>query len=302
VGGRPRRPPAYARDVTPVLQQIWRYPAKSMLGEQLDRSELVATGLVGDRGWALRDEVRGGIRGAKKLGGLMRLGARYLTEPEAGAPPPAVELHLPDGTVTTSERADVDEQLSRALGHPVTLWPVQPADALDHYRRGAPDHEDLDTELRDLFGRLPEEPLPDLSVFPPEIIEFESPPGTYVDAFPVHLLTTASMRRLATLVDDEATVDVRRFRPNLVVDVDVDEDHPWPEQAWVGRPLRVGTVELEVVAPCPRCVMVTRPVAALDGDRTVLRAVVAAADQNLGVYATVTTPGTVSVGDHVVIG
>ncbi|NLA35543.1 MAG: Fe-S oxidoreductase, partial [Actinobacteria bacterium] len=197
---------------------IGRYPAKSMLGERLERADLVEAGLVGDRCWATRDEVRGGIRGAKKIAGLMHLGARYLDEPTAHGPTPQIEITLPDGTTVRSDAADVNERLSEALDHAVTLWPLQPADDLDHYRRGAPDSEDFLEELRDIFGRTEDEPFPDFSVFPPEVIEFESPPGTYLDAWPLMIMTNRSLATLRELNPDSA-IDVRRFRPNLLVDV-----------------------------------------------------------------------------------
>ena len=284
----------------PSVTQIWRYPAKSMLGERLDRTEVTATGLVGDRGWAVRDEVRGGIRGAKKIGELMRLSARYLTEPEPGAGQPPIEIRLPDGTVTTSQQADVNERLSSALGHAVSLWPLQPETDLDHYRRGAPDSDDVMTELREMFGRTVDEPLPDLAAFPPELVEFESPPGSYVDAYPLMLLTDTSLASLAALAPGSA-VDIRRFRPNIVVESG-ETGEAWPELGWIGRRIRVGTAEIEVVGPCPRCVMVTRAVAELGEDRRILRTIVASADQNLGVYATVIQPGDFVVGDPLIMG
>ena len=58
------------------IEQIWRYPVKSMIGGTVDAADLDPQGIVGDRTWAVRDQVRGGIRGAKVLGGLMRLSAR----------------------------------------------------------------------------------------------------------------------------------------------------------------------------------------------------------------------------------
>lgn len=283
-----------------TVTQIWRYPAKSMIGERLTDTEVTETGILGDRGWAVRDEVRGGIRGAKKIGPLMRLGARYLTAPSHEHATPHIEITLPDGTRVASSDPDAAERVSAALDHEVTLWPLQPATDLDHYRRGAADSDDLLVELRDIFGRLEDEPLPDLSVFPPEIIEFESPPGTYMDAFPLLVLSTGSMRSLQERVPD-AAIDVRRFRPNLVVDLDATDDDPWPELAWVGRRATIGGVTIEFVAGCARCVMVTREVAELPVDRSVLRTIVREADQNLGVYATVVSPGAIAEGDEVVL-
>lgn len=284
----------------PTLTQLWRYPAKSMLGEQLEEAALGERGLLGDRGWAVRDERRGGIRGAKKIAPLMHLAARYLVPPSDADPTPHIEITLPDGTTVRSDAPDANDRVSAALHHPITLWPLQPPADLDHYRRGAPDSDDLLTELRDIFGRLEEEPLPDLGVFPPEIVEFESPPGTYVDAFPLLVLSTGSLRTLQRRLPDSA-IDLRRFRPNLLLDLGDDPEDPWPELALVGRRLRIGDAEIEMVVPCPRCVMVTRPVQELPEDRSVLRTIVRDADQNLGVYATVTRPGTVAPGMAVTV-
>ena len=281
------------------VQQIWRYPVKSMAGEQRPEALVTEYGLLGDRGWAVRDERRGGIRGAKKIRNLMQCGAAYADEPSLQQRVPPVQITLPDGSRVRSDASDVSERLSDALQHPVTLWPLQPASDRDHYRRGAADHDDVVEELRDIFGRREDEPLPDLSVFPPEIIEFESPPGTYFDAYPVHLITTTSLRTIARLGGREH-VDVRRFRPNIVVDTP-DADG-FPENDWVGRSLRLGDTVLDVVTACPRCVMVTLPQQELPVDRQLLRTVVRDAGQNVGVYARVRAAGTLHVGDEVRVG
>src|SRR5690606_12705414 len=132
-------------------------------------------------------------------------------------------------------------------------------------------------ELRSIFGRTADEPLPDLGIFPVELIEYESPPGSYVDAFPLLLVTTGSLRTLAGLAPESA-IDVRRFRPNVLVDTG-DADG-WPELDWIGRRFRLGSATVEVYVACPRCVMVTHEVAGLPGDREVLRTIVRDADQN----------------------
>ncbi|MGD9702600.1 MAG: MOSC domain-containing protein [Acidimicrobiia bacterium] len=274
------------------LSEIWRYPVKSMAGESVATAELRSLGLDGDRGWATRDEVRGGIRGAKKIGELMLCSARYV----AGIDGP-VQITLPDATTTRSDDPDVNARLSAALDHQVTLWPLQPATDLDHYRRGPADTADVMVELRAIFGRTDEEPLPDFSVFPPVIMEFESPPGTYLDAFPLHVLTTSALRAVAEAVPD-AVVDVSRFRPNLVVDTGDASGHP--EFEWTGRRARLGGAVVEFGAACPRCVMITRAVAGgIPQDRTILRHVVRDLEQNLGVYATVVEEGPVALGDSV---
>jgi len=283
------------------VESVWRYPAKSMMGDRFPSLPVETGGIVGDRGWAVRDDVRGGIRGAKKIGGLMALHARYVEEPRPGSPAPEIEVIAPDGRRARSGDEEVHAQLSELLDHPVTLCPLQPASDLDHYRRGPPDSDDFEAELRAIFGREPHEPIPSLEGLPLDVLaEFESPPGTYFDVFPIHVLTDRSLQTLAAVAPG-ATFDVRRFRPNLVVSMDADVEGDFPEQDWTGRTLRVGDVELEITAPCPRCIMVTREVAGLGEDRAVLRAIVSEAEQHVGVYATVRGAGTLAVDAPVIL-
>jgi uncharacterized protein YcbX len=150
-------------------------------------------------------------------------------------------------------------------------------------------------ELRAIFGRTPEEPLPDLSVFPPDLFAYESPPGTYFDAFPLLLLSDASLRHLAELAPG-SRIDVRRFRPNLVIET---PEVGFPELAWAGKRLRIGEAVLEVGVPCPRCVMITHGFDDLPKDPGLMRQLVRQAGGILGVYASVAEPGTVRVGDAV---
>lgn len=279
-----------------TITEIRRYPVKSMGGEVLATTALGLRGLPGDRAWAVRDEVRGGIRGAKKIPALMQLSAAYPAEPAAEGSTPAV-ITLPDGATCRTTDADVHERLSRALDQRVSLWPLLPPDAREHYRRGAPTHEDFEQEMRATFGRLPDEPLPDLTVFPPELFELESPLGTYFDAFPLLLMSTTSLRTMAER-HPGSRFDVRRFRPNLVLDVGGDGDTAgFPETAWTGRRMRIGNAVLQVTVTCPRCVMTTHGFADLPKDPGVMRALVKETGGQLGVYAAVEVPGTVRRGD-----
>jgi uncharacterized protein len=278
-----------------TVKEIWRYPVKSMAGERLPSTEVGVQGLPGDRGWAVRDEERGGIRGAKKIPDLMRCGARYL-EPPTAARAGDVEMRLPDGSTVRSDAADAHQRLSTALGHRVTLWPLQPADQLDHYRRGAPTHDDLEQELRATFALEPDEPLPDLSGLPLEILEFESPPGTYFDAFPLLLMTESSLARLADLAP-ESKIDVRRFRPNFLLSVPGVDG--FAETAWPGKKLRIGGMVADVTIDCMRCVMTTLPFDDLPKDPRIMRTLVREAKHCLGAYARVAEPGAVRVGDPI---
>ena len=283
------------------IAQIWRHPVKSMQGERLEAAQVGKQGIPGDRGWAVRDEVRGGIRGAKKIPALMKCAARYLEEPgEDGALLPAPEITLPNGERLRANAEDAAERLSRALDWRVTLWPLQPASDLDHYRRGKPDSDDVPTELRAIFGREANEPLPDFSVMPREVFEFESPPGTYFDLDPLLLVTDATLRSLQR-VAPASRVDVRRFRPNFVVAMSDGATDPFPEIAWAGKRLRIGGAAIAATIACPRCVMITHAFADLPRDPGLMRVVVREANQHVGVYARVAASGPVRVGDAVEI-
>jgi uncharacterized protein len=273
---------------------LHRYPVKSMGGEALDEVDVLAGGIPGDRAWAVRDEVRGGIRGAKKIPGLMRFAARYPAPPAAtGSSPAEIELPEGKGRIRTDDPR-VHERLSEALAQPITLWPLLPKEQLEHYRRGAPTYTDMSQELRSVFGRLPDEPLPDLSGLPRELFTFESPPGTYFDAYPLLLLSEASLAGLQAQAPN-SRIDVRRFRPNVVIDE--TPDLPFPELSWTDRRVRLGDAILRLTIRCMRCVMTTHGFEDLPRDPAVMRALVQATEGHLGVYAGVESPGRVRRGD-----
>lgn len=106
----------------------------------------------------------------------------------------------------------------------------------------------------------------------------------HFDAGSVHLLTTASLAWIGE--------DVRRFRPNVVLEADERED------GWVGRTLRIGSCELRVADRVERCAMVDFAQGTLPFDATVLRRIVQENDVMLGVYADVVVPGVIRVGDE----
>ena len=167
---------------------------------------------------------------------------------------------------------------------------------LDHYLRGKPSHDNLEQELRSVFGLEANEPLPNLSDLPEEIMKYESPPGTYFDAFPLLLVTDASLAKLQSLAPD-TQIDARRFRPNFLIAAEDAEG--FVETGWPGKQLRIGEITLNVKMNCMRCVMTTLGFANLPKDPRIMRTLVRDANHNLGVYATVETQGSVSVGDRV---
>ena len=280
------------------VSQLWRYPVKSMIGEQMESVDVSSTGVAGDRMWATRDLERGGIRGAKKIPLLLQCESQLLGDGH-------VEITMPNGAVTTSRAGDANDVLSNALGHRVELEALRPAADSEHFRRGAPDLDDPMQELRNLFGRIDDEPIPNLGAFPRDLMvtlaEYESPPGTYYDMFPLMLMSEQSITHLQHALPN-SSIDVRRFRPSIVIDSPLDRgDDPLPELSWVDRTATIGSATIEFVIACPRCVMVTRAIDDSVGeDRAVLRYVVRELNQDVGVYANIIEPGTISEGDELI--
>lgn len=279
-----------------TVAEIHRYPVKSMQGERLESVPVGRDGLRGDRAWAVRDEERAGIEGARKLPSLLGCRARFTQAVPEGAPAPVPEIELPDGTRLRADQPSAARRLSELTGRSLTLWPRRPASDAAHYRRGAPDHEDMLEELRAVFGRLPEEPLPDIGAFPPEILRSATLPGTYFDCYPLVFLTKTSLASLEA-GRPESRFEARRFRPNLLLES--LDDTGFPENAWVGGRLKAGSAVFQVAMECPRCVMTTHAFADLPKDPKVMRALVKENGGNLGVYASVETPGIVHEGDAV---
>jgi uncharacterized protein len=262
---------------------LWRYPVKSMMGEELNAAELTERGVVGDRRFAVVDAETGKVAGAKnpgKWGNFFDFRAAYLEPPQVGAGLPAVRVTLPSGAVATSDQPDLAQILSEALGREVALAEAEgngesPAATAEEYW---PDMEGL--EHRDT------------------VTEWELPAGTFFDLATVHLLTTSTLDRLRDLYP-EGRFEARRFRPNIVV---ATNGEGFVENDWIGRTAAIGDeVRLRVTGPCPRCVMITLPQSDLPKDAGILRAAAQHNQANVGVYADVIAGGTIRRGDSVTI-
>jgi uncharacterized protein YcbX len=156
-----------------------------------------------------------------------------------------------------------------------------------------------DADLRQQFGREPGEPLPDLSQFSAELFEFVSPPGTYFDAFPIHVLTTATLQALS-VKHPQGEWDAKRFRPNIVVET-LPELSGFLERSWQGRALRIGTAIFACTVTTPRCSVVLQAQPGLSRDPQILRTIVRDSDQMAGIYANVQRVGEIRVGDSVTL-
>src|SRR5205823_13046317 len=115
-GDAPRRDAGGMR-----VLEIWRFPIKSMRGEQPSAVTVGPTGLAGDRAHALIDQETGKVASAKRprlWAGLLGMAAEYVGQPDAGAP---IAVHFADGTVARSDENGFDERLSAAAGRPVRM-------------------------------------------------------------------------------------------------------------------------------------------------------------------------------------
>jgi uncharacterized protein YcbX len=283
---------------------LFRHPVKSLGGEAVADLEVTTIGAVGDRNWAVVDRERACIRNAKQWPQLLQLRATYLRPPVPDAYDDAVSpvrITSPDGTSRDSGDADVDEWLSAQLGRPARLAARRPASDRAHYRLArARTPDDIAAEL-DL---LDEEVLPDFGLTEDALLASlqtsVTPPGTYVDAYPLHVLSQRSLDVLAERSGLDCSAP--RFRPNLLLEVSGEGDEP--ELGWVGRRVRVGDLLLGIRSPTYRCSMPSRPqpLLGLAGEPAMTRALVRQARRLLGVNALVIRPGTIHIGDHVTIG
>jgi hypothetical protein len=285
-----------------TITDIFRYPVKSMKGHALSSAIMTKRGIPGDRAWALKDEERGGIKGGKRFPQLLSMTPVFASEPNEQNISPTVSITLQDGQVVSSTDPDINATLSKAVGSPVSLWPILPEDQLEHYLRPPMDENvDVEAYYREIFARNPDEPLPDVSLFPEEVLKYESPPGSYFDAFPILIMSRASLIHLnevAAAAGGQSNFDVRRFRPNILLDIDANG---FPENQWMGRRAKIGSAVIKFEMPCPRCVITTHGFEDLPKDPKIMRHLVKENGGNLGAYVSIETPGTFAQGDVIAL-
>ena len=275
---------------TGSVVSLWRYPVKSMMGEELHATYVTDGGFLGDRVYALIDQSTGKVASAKyprKWGKLFDCRAAFMEPPHPGEQLPPVRITLPDGTIVTSAQENVHALLSRVLEREVTLTTTRPVSP--------------SVEVERLDAHDPAETIVDIGAF--------MMPGRFADYAAVHVLTTATMDRLCALYP-QGRFEVRRFRPNIVVEPTAGQQ-AFVENAWVGHTLDIGAeVRLRITDPMLRCVMTTLPQGDLPRDLGILRTVAqhnqvsipalgGEARPSVGVCAFVIQGGTIRRGDPV---
>jgi uncharacterized protein len=253
---------------------LWRYPVKSMQGEELNAADITPGGLLGDRRFAVIDPATGKVAGAKnprKWPGFFYFRAAYTEPPRADSALPAVRVTMPDGTSATTDEVGLPKLMSDALGREVSLSAALPAATAEEYV--------IDDD---------------------EVASFDLPAGTFFDDSAVHLVTTATLDTFRSIYP-EGRFEPRRFRPNIIVATGPDASG-FAENDWVGHEIAVGEhVRLRVTKATGRCVMTTLPQGDLPKDSGILRAAAEHNNARVGVYAEVISGGKVRRGDTVTV-
>jgi uncharacterized protein YcbX len=288
-----------------TVSALWRFPVKSMAGERLDGALLTANGILGDRAYALIDAETGKVVSAKSVSlfpGMLECRATFVEPPQPGRDLPPVRMTLPNGKTIVSEAPGAEGELSAHFGRAVELARVAPEQfTIDQYH---PDVEGVDPAGH--RGKSVEQKL-GTALFKSLGVASPVAEGSLFDAFPLSVMTLSTLRRLGEL-QPQSRFDQRRFRMNLVVEA---PEQGFVENGWVGKGLGVGNdAKLMVAMPDPRCVMTTLAQDELPKDTEIIRALTmhnrlevpgAGRYPCAGVYAVVSAPGQLSVGDPVVM-
>jgi hypothetical protein len=250
-----------------------------MLGEELNSSDVTERGLVGDRAYALIDKETGKVASAKnprKWEKLFDCRSVFMEPPQVAENIPPVRITLPDGTLIFSNKGEVvDHTLSMVLGREVRLMRAD---------LEKPSYEEYWPNIEGLAQRE-------------KITDETMPPRTFFDIAVIHILTTSTINRLRELYQ-EGRFEVRRFRPNIVID-SASGERDFIENSWIGKKIAIGQdVVLKVTGPCTRCVMITLPQGDLPRDSGILKTFAKFNHVNVGVYASVLRSGTIHRGDR----
>jgi hypothetical protein len=279
--------------VAGTVASLWRYPVKSMQGEELSSAVVGVNGLVGDRAYALVDVETGKVVSVKRPKRWGRIFALTATTRDG------VCISFPDGGTFAIDDPALPDRLQGFFGRRVEIASVPPV--------GATFEEVWERDLKN--GVDPYLGLPSHMEEGEEMVEggqFMSARGNFFNYGALHIVTTSTCRRLAELAPN-SRFDPYRFRPNIVIDTD---EPGFPETDWVGQTLTIGATRLTVSMSVPRCVMTTLAQGELPADRDVLRAI---AEHNtidpglgtpypcVGVYADIERSGDIQLGDAVTL-
>jgi uncharacterized protein YcbX len=265
IGDKIRRPDSQRRtalsadgSIAGHLAALWRYPVKSVMGEELNASHVTERGLLADRVYAIVDAATGHVASAKnplKWSKLFDCRAALVAAPSPQMVIPPARITLPSGLIANSDDPQLGQTLSGVFGREVSLHTVP---------GGTPRLEEYWPDIDGLARR---------DEVSEQSIASGAPPGTFFDFSAVHIVTTATLDALRRAWP-EGRFEARRFRPNLVI-ASPPRDVGFVENEWPGRSLAIGAeVRLAILVPAPRCVMTTLAQGDLPADPGILRALI----------------------------
>jgi uncharacterized protein len=280
-----------AEQVVGTIEELWRFPVKSMLGERLQSVLATAGGLIGDRAWALRDLRTGNVVSGKKWARMFEFSAAYEVAPGPDQPG-RVRIELPDQTSVYADDPWASRAISEVLGSEVRL---ERASALENERVVA------DIDIGTIFGGIPVNEIY-TGLKPGQQIPdtFGLPRGTFFDASVIHILASASLERLDQLQGGTAVMRPQRFRPNVYIKSAAGLSG-FVEDEWLGAALNVGALHVDRIKPTLRCVMTTHAQPGLPRDLSVLRTAAKHHTAHLGVTGRITNEAQLEVGQPVAL-
>jgi uncharacterized protein YcbX len=253
------------------VAELWRYPVKSLGGEQVNELELDSRGVVGDRWWAVRN-AQGTVASGKTTSRFARV-PNLLTMSSYLDGHGVVWARSVDGRSARVSDPAASLLVSEVAGEPVTL--AEESD-MSHFD-DMPVHMVTSASLQWLARQQPGADISSRRVRPNIVINVAK-------ALTGGVATHASG---AVASADRAGADR------------AGADAQLPEEGWCGAQLRIGTARFRVDRATLRCVMTTMAQPGLAFVPRILKTLEELNGSRLGVYAEVLEVGTVSLGDEV---
>ena len=255
------------------VHSLWRYPVKSMRGEQLQEAFVGFAGIYGDRLYAFRSSAAPN-------------GFPYLT----GREQEQMLLYRP--AYRNGEKMRQPPNLADAQALAPGLTPVYPDSAERMVDVETPTGDVLAIDDARLVSQL-HHGLRDRHQ-----LTLHQSDRAMTDCRPVSLFSTQTVRQLSEELGFD--VDKRRFRANVYIDLDSGKG--FSEDELVGRTLRIGgRTSIAVLDRDPRCKMITLDPDTAQPNPEVMRHVAHSHDGKAGIYAAVLIEGMTRPGDEIVL-
>jgi hypothetical protein len=255
------------------IESLWRYPVKSMRGENLEQAFLGFSGVYGDRLY--------GFHGAKAPKGFPFHTAREQEELLLFTP----KFRDRQAAAKPINLAEADSMAPGITPQFASLTAL----AVDVT---APDGAVFAVDDPALIAELQERLGEDIEV---SLVASQRP---LTDCRPISVF---SLQTLAGLAEETGHgIDKRRFRANLYADL--DGLAPFAEKDLLGKRVKIGDkAELMLLENDPRCKMITLDPDTAEADPAILRQVTTAHDGTAGLYAAVLVEGIVRPGDPIAV-